>query len=64
MAETPSDYNYFEQTLNKLNDNMKGKIKYHDFTKLDKYNFLEIFVNHPQTLVHIHNSIFDLPKAK
>ncbi len=42
----------------KLIDYAKNKVKYADFTQLDKYNLLDMFVNNPTTYEYLYKSIF------
>lgn len=48
----------FEQSLLKLANLAKKRIKYDDFTSTDKFNIIDLFVNNEQTLLKIYESLF------
>lgn len=48
----------FEQSLNKLADMGKNKIKFEDFTVIDKVNMLDLFVNNEKVLMRIYDCLF------
>ena len=48
----------FEESLLKLSDLNRGKIKLEDFSQRDKYHLLDLFVNNEQTLLTIYDCLF------
>lgn len=48
----------FEQTLEKLADMAKGRIKLEEFTVNDRINLLDLFVNSEKTLMVVHEQLF------
>jgi len=38
----------------------KNKIKFEDFTSVDKYQLLSLFVNNEKTLLYIYKSLFEI----
>ena len=48
----------FEETLVKLVGMAKGKVNYDEFTSVDKYNLVELFVTNETTLLHIYACLF------
>ncbi len=47
-----------EPTLVKLNEFIHMRIKWSDFTTVDKINLVEMFVTHHKTLMAIYTSVF------
>lgn len=47
-----------DETLHKLSEMAKDKVKISDFTSNDKANLLEIFVNNETIWLQIHDLIF------
>ena len=52
------DAKRFEEALSKLVNFAKNKIKFEDFTSVDKYQLLSLFVNNEKTLLYIYKSLF------
>ena len=48
----------FENSLLKLADMAKGRVKYEEFTAHDRLNLLDLFVNNERTLLTIHECLF------
>ena len=48
----------FEQSLLKLAEMAKSRVKITDFTNRDKTNLLELFVNNEKTLLKIYEILF------
>mgnify|MGYP001587413553 CR=1 FL=1 len=48
----------FEETLLKLANLTKDKIKMSDFTQRDRYNLLDLFVNNENTLLKMYEVLF------
>ena len=48
----------FEETLNKLADLAKGRVKFEEFTAQDSTRLLDLFVNNEQTLLKMYELIF------
>ena len=55
---TKEDDEMFEEAVVKLVNYAKGKIKYEDFTHMDKYNLVELFVTNDKTLLYIYRALF------
>lgn len=43
----------FEESILKLVNYAKGKVKYEEFTNVDKFHLMELFVTNETTLIHI-----------
>lgn len=52
------DAKEFEESLMKLANLTKGRIKMSDFTSKDKFNLLDLFVNNEKTLIKIYETLF------
>jgi len=48
-----------EDTILKLMNSARHKIKLSDFTKQDKYNLIDLFVNNETTYKYIFNCLFN-----
>lgn len=48
----------FEETLTKLADMAKSRVKYDEFTQSDRSNLLDLFVNNERTLLHVYEILF------
>ena len=48
----------FEETILKLVDFAKTKVKFEDFTQTDKQNLIDLFVNNETTYSFIYRSLF------
>ena len=48
----------FEETLNKLADLAKGRVKFEEFTSVDSVRLLDLFVNNEATLLKMYELIF------
>lgn len=48
----------FEDTLVKLSDQVKGKVKLSEFGPRDKMNLLDLFVNNEKILLKVYESLF------
>lgn len=48
----------FEESILKLVNYAKGRVKYEEFTNVDKFHLMELFVTNETTLVHIFQSLF------
>lgn len=57
-AETVENANEFEQTLMRVVQFTKKKVKIEDFTQHDKFNLLDLFVNNEKTLIKIYEALF------
>ena len=53
----------FEESLIRLAQLAKNKIKFEDFTSRDKCNILDLFVNNERTMLSIYESLFPHRKA-
>ena len=51
----------FEETLNKLAEMAKGRVKFDEFTQVDRNNLLDLFVNNERTLLKIYEVLFAKP---
>ena len=51
----------FEETLNKLAELAKGRVKFDEFTQIDRNNLLDLFVNNERTLLKIYEVLFAKP---
>lgn len=51
----------FEQTLVKLADMAKGRVRIDEFTVKDRNTMLDLFVNNEKVLLKIHESLFPKP---
>ena len=54
----------FEETLNKLAELAKGRVKFEEFTQIDRNNLLDLFVNNERTLLKIYEVLFSQPNFK
>ena len=54
----------FEETLNKLAELAKGRVKFEEFTQVDRNNLLDLFVNNERTLLKIYEVLFSQPNFK
>jgi len=52
------DEKEFEESLVKLAQLSKKRIKIEQFTDRDKINILDLFVNNEETLLHIYEQLF------
>ena len=48
----------FEETILKLVEFAKTKVKYEDFSSMDKQNLIDLFVNNETTYSYIYKSMF------
>ena len=48
----------FEDTLGKLAELAKGRVKFDEFTQIDRNNLLDLFVNNERTLLKIYEILF------
>ena len=48
----------FEETLSKLAELAKGRVKFDEFTQVDRNNLLDLFVNNEMTLLRIYEILF------
>jgi hypothetical protein len=48
----------FEESILKLVNFAKGRIKYEEFTAIDKFHLMELFVTNETTLIYIFESLF------
>ncbi len=51
----------FEETLGKLAEMAKGRVKFEEFTQVDRNNLLDLFVNNERTLLKIYELLFSQP---
>ena len=51
--------NEFETSLIKLADLGKGRVQLHEFSSVDFYNMLDLFVNNERVLQSMHSALFD-----
>ncbi|CDW88143.1 UNKNOWN [Stylonychia lemnae] len=54
------DAKRFEEAITKLLSFAKNKIKYEDFTSVDKKNLITLFVTNERTLLYVYRSLFQL----
>ena len=54
----------FEETLGKLAEMAKGRVKFEEFTQIDRNNLLDLFVNNERTLLKIYEILFAQPNFK
>ena len=54
----------FEESILKIAMLAKGKVKNADFTSVDRYNILDLFVNNEKTLIKIYEALFPFKKHK
>lgn len=55
---TVSQAQEFEDSLMRLAQLAKNKVKFEDFLAQDKYNLLDLFVNNEKTLLKIYEALF------
>lgn len=48
----------FEESLLRLAQLSKNKVKIEDFTAMDRYHLLDLFVNNERTLLKIYEALF------
>ena len=48
----------FEETLSKLAELAIGRVKFNEFTQIDRNNLLDLFVNNERTLLKIYEILF------
>ena len=48
----------FEESILKLVNFAKGRVKYEEFSNADKFHLMELFVTNETTLIHIFSSLF------
>ena len=58
IDQTSQEAKDFEQSLLKLAEMAKSRVKISDFTNRDKTNMLELFVNNEKTLLKIYEILF------
>jgi hypothetical protein len=58
LSASDSQAGEFEETLAKLADLAKGKVKLDEFTKQDSVRLLDLFVNNEQTLLKMYEYLF------
>ena len=51
----------FEETLGKLAELAKGRVKFDEFTQIDRTNLLDLFVNNERTLLKVYEVLFSAP---
>ena len=51
----------FEETLTRLAEHARGRVKYDEFTSVDRTNLLDLFVNNERTLLKIYELLFSAP---
>lgn len=54
----------FEESLEKLAEMAKGRVKLNEFTTKDRENLLDLFVNNEKTLLSIYEVLFPKPSLK
>ena len=54
----------FEETLAKLADLAKNRVKFEEFTSADRSHLLDLFVNNEQTLLKVYEILFPQPSFK
>lgn len=54
----------FEETLTKLAEVAKNRVKFEEFSQQDRSNILDLFVNNEQTLLKIYEILFPQPSFK
>ena len=54
----------FEETLSKLAELAKGRVKFDEFTQVDRNNLLDLFVNNERTLLKIYEILFSKSNFK
>jgi len=58
LTQVSSQTTEFEETLTKLADLAKGKVKLEEFTRQDSVRLLDLFVNNEQTLLKMYDFLF------
>jgi len=61
ISEDNSQNQELEETLNKLADLAKNRVKYDEFTQIDRTNLLDLFVNNERTLLKVYEVLFAKP---
>lgn len=56
--ESSAEAQEFEESLLKLANLAKDRVKYSEFTAADRHNLLDLFVNNEQTLLKIYEILF------
>ena len=64
MTDMSADAKEFEETLSKLADLAKNRVKFEEFTSVDRSHLLDLFVNNEQTLLKIYEVLFPQPSFK
>lgn len=54
----------FEETLGKLAELAKGRVKFEEFTQVDRNHLLDLFVNNERTLLKVYEVLFPSPSFK
>ena len=64
-SEQSAEFNVeFEETLSKLAEMAKGRVKFDEFTQIDRNNLLDLFVNNERTLLKIYEILFSQSNFK
>ena len=50
--------------MGKLAEMAKGRVKFEEFTQIDRNNLLDLFVNNERTLLKIYEILFAQPNFK
>ena len=62
-ARTTEETRNFEESLLRLAQLAKGRVRMVDFTNKDKYHLLDLFVNNEQTLLKMYEALFPNKQA-
>ena len=62
--ENSEEAKEFEESLIKLADLAKDRVKYSEFNSVDRANLLDLFVNNETTLIKIYDILFPRNKTR
>jgi hypothetical protein len=62
--ENSEEAREFEESLVKLADLAKDRVKYTEFNSVDRNNLLDLFVNNENTLIKIYDILFPRNKTR
>lgn len=62
--ENSQEAKEFDESLIKLADLAKGRVKYSEFNSVDRSNLLDLFVNNETTLIKIYDILFPRNKTR
>jgi hypothetical protein len=64
LVSSSSQNDEFDETLTKLAELAKGRVRFDEFTKNDSVRLLDLFVNNEQTLLKMYDYMFPNPTFK